>query len=235
MRISRLFYPLISLLALTSCADEYRIEGTSSVLQLDGKMLFVKMLSGNQLVDVDSAEVVHGCFKMNGSVDSMMMGALYMDDQSIMPLVLEKGNIKIQITNTHAVVKGTPMNDKLYRFVDSRNDLDMRAYELERKESRMIMEGIPNELVEQQINRERNLLVSEMDSIAKQFIQTNYENVMGLGVFLMLGHTLPYPLLTPMMENILDEAPDSFKNNLAVKEFVEVARLNMDKLNASRY
>ena len=234
MRILRLIYPILSLLAFSSCTDTYQIEGTSSVLQLDGKMLFIKMLSGNQLVNVDSSEVVHGCFKMKGSLDSAMMGALYMDDQSIMPLVLEKGKMKIQISNSHAIVKGTPMNDRLYCFVDSRNNLDMKAYEIERKEGRMIMDGIPIEIVEQLITRERNNLVIEMDSVAKQFIQSNYENVMGSGVFLMLGNSLPYPLLTPMMEKVLEEAPNSFKQNLAVREFIEAAQLNMERLNVAR-
>ena len=55
---------MVSLLAFTSCASEYKIEGSSSVSRLDGKMLFVKVPSGDRMLSIDSAEVIHGMFKM---------------------------------------------------------------------------------------------------------------------------------------------------------------------------
>ena len=51
-------------------------------------------------VKLDSAEVVHGLFSMKGKVDSVQMVTLYMDDESIMPIVLESGKIKVTISNT---------------------------------------------------------------------------------------------------------------------------------------
>lgn len=47
----------------TSCSKKYKIEGVSSVSSLDGKMLFIKVPSGDKLVSIDSAEVIHGLFK----------------------------------------------------------------------------------------------------------------------------------------------------------------------------
>ena len=71
---------MVSLLAFTSCASEYKIEGSSSVSRLDGKMLFVKVPSGDRMLSIDSAEVIHGMFKMEGITDSTSMASLYMDD-----------------------------------------------------------------------------------------------------------------------------------------------------------
>ena len=102
------------MLVFTSCVSEYQIQGSSSVSRLDGKMLFVKVPQGNDMMNVDSAEVVHGMFKMQGEIDTTMIASLYMDDQSIMPLVMEKGSIEIQIDNARITVKGTPLNEKLY-------------------------------------------------------------------------------------------------------------------------
>jgi hypothetical protein len=93
------------------------------------------------MVSLDSAEVVHGTFKMKGSVDSIMMVTLYMDDESIMPLVVEDGNIKISIDNTQMSAKGTPLNDALYEFIEKKNSMDLKIEELERKEARMVMNG----------------------------------------------------------------------------------------------
>ena len=93
------------------------------------------------MVKVDSAEVIHGIFKMEGVLDSSVIASLYMDDINIMPFVIEKGKIAINIDNARIVVSGTPLNDRLYDFVGKKTSLDDRAYELERKESRMIMDG----------------------------------------------------------------------------------------------
>ena len=78
---------------------------------------------------------------MEGVLDSSVIASLYMDDINIMPFVIEKGKIAINIDNARIVVSGTPLNDRLYDFVGKKTSLDDRAYELERKESRMIMDG----------------------------------------------------------------------------------------------
>ena len=231
MNIAKFIYAVIITLVFTSCASEYQIQGSSSVSRLDGKMLFVKVPQGNDMMNVDSAEVVHGMFKMQGEIDTTMIASLYMDDQSIMPLVMEKGSIEIQIDNGRITVKGTPLNERLYDFVGKKSSLDDRAYEVERMESRMIMDGHPMDVVEMEINKEREKLTCEMNDLVKTFIQDNYENVLGPGVFLMLCNGFPYPLLTPLMEEIVDKAPDSFKNHSLIKEYVEVARENMQKMN----
>jgi hypothetical protein len=220
-------------LVFASCASEYKIEGNSSVTRLDGKMFFVKVPRNGQMVSVDSAEVVHGLFSMQGEIDSAVIASLYMDEQSIMPLVVEKGDIQIQIETARINVSGTPLNDELYRFVAEKEALDDRAYEVERMESRMIMEGKSMEEVEHAIRKERELLSKEMDSLVKGFIQKNYNNVLGPGVFVMLCSNFPYPVLTPLIEEIVADAPESFKNDALVKEYMEAAQKNMEGLNAS--
>lgn len=234
MSIVRTLYSVITILFFTSCASEYKIHGNSSVSRLDGKMLFVKVPQGGEMINVDSAEVVHGLFKMQGEIDSAVIASLYMDEQSILPLVMESGNIQIQIDNGRLTVSGTPLNDVLYDFVSKKNSLDDRAYEVERLESRMIMDGKPMEEVETEITKERERLSKEMDDLIKSFIQMNYENVLGPGIFLMLCNGFPYPLMTPLLEEIVDNAPESFKNHDLIKEYVEAARSNLEKLNAER-
>lgn len=234
MDILKSIFSVASFLVLTSCASEYKIEGNSSVSRLDGKMLFIKVPRGAEMVKVDSAEVIHGLFKMKGEIDSAVIASLYMDDQSIMPLVVEEGNIEIQIDNARPYVSGTPLNEKLYDFVSKKNSLDDRAYEVERMESRMIMDGKSSEEVERIMTTEREKLTEEMNTLTKSFVQENYENVLGPGVFLMLCNAFPYPLITPLIEEIVGEAPDCFKNHILVQQYMEAARENMEKLNAAR-
>ena len=114
MNVRIIIVALVSCLVLASCGSEYQVEGSSSVSRLDGKMLFVKVSNGKDLIKVDSAEVIHGLFRMEGKIDSTVIASLYMDDQNIMPIVIEKGKIQIQIDNTLLVASGTPLNNKLY-------------------------------------------------------------------------------------------------------------------------
>ena len=231
--MNKLFYSLVSLLAFTSCASEYKIEGSSSVSRLDGKMLFIKVPNGDRMLNVDSAEVIHGVFKMEGVADSTVMASLYMDDESIMPFVVEKGKIAIKIDNARIIVTGTPLNDRLYDFVGKKTSLDDQAYELERMESRMIMDGKAPDEIQLEITKEREKLADEMNTLAKEFIQKNYDNVLGPGVFIMLCNSFRYPVITPLIEEIINEAPDVFKNNPLIKDYITVARSNMEKLKSA--
>ena len=218
---------MVSLLAFTSCASEYKIEGSSSVSRLDGKMLFVKVPSGDRMLSIDSAEVIHGMFKMEGITDSTSMASLYMDDESIMPIVLESGKIKVTISNTDLKVAGTSLNAALYDFIDKRNALEESIGELEQKETRMVMEGNDLEEIHAQLMVEGDSLMTAMNQYVKTFISDNYENVLGPSVFMMLCSSLPYPIMTPQIDDIIKDAPYSFKSNKLVREFLSKAKENM--------
>ena len=81
-------------------------------------------------------------FQMEGKIDSVVLASLYMDEECIMPLVLEEGNINIQINNIGISIKGTPLNDSFNDFIEAKTAIDDKAYEVEREESRMIMDGV---------------------------------------------------------------------------------------------
>ena len=218
---------LLLLPFLTSCSNTYKIEGTSSVNSLDGKMLYLKTLCDGEWVKLDSAEVVHGSFTMKGQMDSVQMVTLYMDEESIMPVVLEKGKITITISNTNLKAVGTPLNTALYEFIDKRNKLEESIGELEQKETRMVLEGGSLEEIHAQLMTEGDSLVKSMNEYVKTFISDNYENVLGPSVFMMLCSSLPYPIMTPQIDEILKDAPYSFKSNKLVREFLSKAKENM--------
>ena len=54
-----------------------------------------------------------------------------------------------------------------------------------------------------------------------------YENVLGPNVFIMLCSSLPYPIMTPQIDDIIKDAPYSFKSNKMVREFLTKAKENM--------
>lgn len=220
----RFCFVLLFITTLTSCGKRFKIDGVTSVSRLDGKMLFIKVLSGDKLINVDSAEVIHGYFQMEGKVDSVVLASLYMDEECIMPLVLEEGNINIEINNVGISIKGTPLNDSFNKFIEEKTAIDDRAYEVEREESRMIMDGVDINTVQIEIDKKRAEVAHQMDNLVKTFICNNYENVLGPGVFIMIGNSLPYPFLTPVMEDIVDKAPEGFKNNYYIKNYLALVK-----------
>ncbi len=98
--------------------------------------------------------------------------------------------------------------------------------DLYRKEARLILEGASIDTVRPQLEKEMQTLTQELDSYIKGFIIDNYENVLGPSVFLMLCSTMPYPLLTPQIEDIMRTAPTSFKAHPLITEFLSKAKEN---------
>lgn len=227
MHVSFTFPLMLLLVLLASCSKRYKIDGKSSVTSLDGKMLYLKTLQDGDWVAIDSAEVVHGLFEMKGPADSVRMVTLYMGDEGLMPLVLEDGSIKVNISNVQMQAEGTPMNDMLYEFIDKRNAMELAIEEVERKEARMVLDGVALDDIHGQLQHEADSLVGVMNDYVKGFITDNYENVLGPSVFMMMCSTLPYPAMTPMVEAVMKNAPLSFKNHVLVKEFISKAKENM--------
>lgn len=233
-KIGRLLIGGAMMLVASACSSSYQIQGNSSITTLDGKMLFLKRLQPDGWQMVDSTEVVHGLFTMEGPVDSVRMVTLYMDDEGIMPLILENGRIEVSISNSQLLAKGTPMNDALYEFIDRRNSMEMRMEELERKEARMLLDGADYDETRAQLTKEAEALHKEMDDYVKKFIADNYETVLGPSVFLMMCATLPYPMMTPLIEDIVRTAPASFTGHPLVRDFLDKARENMQLMEEHR-
>ena len=234
MNVNKILPFLLLLPFLASCTHKYKIEGTSSVNGLDGKMLYLKNLKGEEWVILDSAEVVHGVFAMKGKVDSVQMVTLYMDDESIMPVVLEGGKINITISNLDLKAVGTPLNNALYDFITKKNEMEQSLGELEHKETRMVLDGGDLAEIHEQLSMEGDSLVKAMNTYVKTFISENYENVLGPNVFMMLCSSLPYPIMTPQIDEIIKDAPYSFKDNKMVKEFLSKAKENMKLIEEHR-
>ena len=134
---------------------------------------------------------------------------------------------KVTISNTDLKAVGTPLNAALYEFIDKRNRLEESISELEQRETRMVMDGGGFGGNTFTVDSRRRFTDERNESIRKNFISTNYENVLGPSVFMMLCSSLPYPVMTPQIDDIIKDAPYSFKSNKLVREFLSKARENM--------
>ena len=231
LNMSRILYALLAFATLTSCANSYNIQGSSNVSILDGRMLYLKVYNDGELKNVDSCEVVHGQFHFQGTVDSAKMTTLFMDDKSVMPVVLESGDITVRIDNTQQVVTGTTLNEKLFKFIDEYNKLDNQVVDLGHKQSQAIMDGEDEQVTNARLTQEANIIAMREDSLVTNFITDNFDNVLGPGVFMMVTAGYRYPELTPWIEDIMSKATDYFKNDPYVKDYYQKAQENQAIMN----
>jgi len=213
--MNRLLYAFIVVTALASCAESYNIQGSSSLALLDGNKLYLKVVDGRDLKTLDSCEVVHGKFRFAGLLDTTQMGALYMDDKSVMPLVVERGDICVRITEAQQNVSGSPLNDLLYDFLEKHKQLGNRMNELDHRYSQMLLDGIDEDTIARQLTAEAAVINQQEDSLVTDFVVANFENVLGPFVFVQMSSSVP------QIEHIMSKAPDAFKQHPEVSDFYQ--------------
>jgi len=224
--MNKIVYALLILSVLTSCAESYSVNGSSTVSSLDGSKLYLKTVKDNELKNIDSCEVIHGQFRFAGLLDTVRLANLFMDDRSIMPIVLETGEITILLDNAKQVVGGTPLNDRLYEFLDYHTQLANEMAELSHRQSQMLLDGIDEDEINEQLEGEAAIIANREDSLVTNFIVENFDNILGPGVFMMLTSGFTYPILTPQIEHIMSKATSKFKSDPYVNEYYQIAQEN---------
>lgn len=232
--MNKILYAFITLLAMTSCANSYNIQGTSNVSTLDGRMLYLKILKNNDFKNIDSCDVVHGQFHFDGNLDSVRMANIFMDDEAVLPLVLESGDINVKLDDAQQIVSGTPLNDKLFKFFKKYQQLQNQQMELVHKHDQAIMNGSDMELVTRKLNEEAIQLADQEDKLVTSFVTENFDNVLGPGVFFMVTMRNQYPMLSPWIEDIMSKATEHFKNDPYVKDYYQKAQENEQIMNGTR-
>ena len=215
---------LLSVVALTSCKSQYMVKGSSNVDELEGKVLTLKVYVDGEMKSIDSTRVVHGRFSFGGNMDSIMLANVFLGDLSLRPIVLEEGEVSLQIGETQQTATGTPLNDTLSGFILRKTQLDARMAELPHLEAQMIMNGTNDDERMFELTKQSKQLADENDQLVTHFIRANYNNVLGPGIFMILTSSLPYPILTPQIEEILTHATPYFLGHPYVKEYIEKAK-----------
>ena len=157
-------------------------------------------------------------------MDSTMLANVFWGDLSLMPIVLEEGEVNLRIGETQQSATGTPLNDTLSGFIQRKTQIDARMAELPHLESQMIMDGIDYDEITYELGKQSKQLAAENDQLITRFIRDNYNNVLGPGIFMILTSSLPYPVLTPQIEEIIMNAPPYFLGHPYVKKYIKEAK-----------
>ena len=247
--MNKILYALVILLALTSCTKSYYIHGTSNISSLDGRQLYLKGGSGDSLITLDSCEVVHGNFSFKGTLDSVQVAQIYMDDMNLQfPIVLEEGDIQLKLDNTLLRVSGTPLNEKLNTFWTKFTQLRNQFIEIDHEEGVSIMNGHDEQATNTRLIKKALLVYANIDKLFTAFVTNNFDNTLSTWGFLTrVSYDMTpnaYPIwmndylyanavsqLPSWVEFIMAKAPDVFKNNAAIKDFYEKFQRAQKEMN----
>lgn len=224
---------LSAVVSLSSCGISYNIEGSSDIIGLDSRMMYLKTYMDNDLKDLDSTEVVHGKFAFAGSTDSVRFAYLTVTNANMpLPLVLETGDIKVSLNKGRNEWGGTPLNDKLYKFVKSLDSLKIQLQELEHEYTLAFMDGEDMNEVIPRLSRSNQEINMRIDTLVTQSIIENFDNILGPGIFMLFTQqTLQYPQMLPWVVDIMSKATDNFKSDSYVRWFLDKAKYIQDVQN----
>jgi len=236
LRLYTIFFAAATVLVLmfTGCQKQrLNISGTSSIPELEGRMLYLRIFQNSELQVLDSAAITHGKFQFTAPAkDSMMMAFLFLGNESLLPMVINRTEpLTITISESERRVEGSALNDTLFAFIKRKSVIDQQLAELPRRESQMILDGMDHNDILRQLHQEAAILSAQENEMVTRFIKDNMDNVLAPGVFMIVTSNLPYPMLNPQIEELVTLGSPTFLNDAYVSEYLEMARDNMEKIN----
>ncbi len=214
---------MAAVMSLTSCGISYNIEGSSDISGLDNRMMYLITRMGSEEKAIDSVEVVHGKFGFSGSTDSVRIAFIVVGEGSLpLPLVLEKGDINVSLNKSRNEWGGTPLNDRLYRFMKSLDSLTVKLQDLDHEYTLAFMDGEDMNEVIPRLSRANQLINLQIDTLVTSSICDNFDNILGPGIFMLMTRS-QQPSMEPWVVEIMSKATDNFKNDPYVREYLNAA------------
>lgn len=212
---------------LCGCATQYDIAGNSSIAEVDGHMLYLRVAGdGVEQIScsIDSCKVVHGRFRFGGEMDSVVLAQVCLGNELMMPIVLENGSMQVSLDPVGQTVVGGELNKRLYNFLQKRDRLENQLWQAEQECIRALRSGKGN-IVElhETLRRRAAKLNRQIEEAETRFVVDNYTNALGPGYYIMLCNQQIFPVMTEQLRRIADEAPDDFFHNPFINNYLHMA------------
>ncbi len=232
--MNRVLSVLCVMMLCVSCSSTFDINGTSNVSKLDGRKLYLKVYNDSELKNIDSCDVIHGQFNFGGPLDSVQIAHIFMNDENVMPVVLESGPIQVRLDDSQMGVEGTPLNEALTEYNKEMMKLNGELQEMAHEEYQGIANNKDMEEVYRHLLNRQQKLNQKVDDLTSHFVIDNFENVLGPWAFMMYVSRYQYPITDAWIEDIMNKAPATFKNNVYVKDYYDKAMENEKIMNGMK-
>ena len=197
----------------------YHISGQVTDTELNGKIVYLSRISGEELVNVVMVE--EGNFEFKGIQDIPAVYYLRFNDNIDIytSFILENAEL-VAVLGSESSVKGSNLNNRLQSFIKKNETFDeeMKALEkiyLEKAADNTLTEDIEirlsnkydsiNELFIEHI---QNFILSNLDNVSGAFVLVRYQNLFE----------------DKQLENIISKSETAFQNEIGVKQIAERLR-----------
>lgn len=114
---------VLSLVAVSSAAKDYKIEGRCLDPNATGRVSLIAYNDNHQLDTIGRCTITNGKFLMTGSVTKLKVGYLLINERlkDYIPIFLDDGNYQMVLDgNVVLSLTGTPEQDVLSKFIETR-------------------------------------------------------------------------------------------------------------------
>ncbi len=233
-----IIHTITLLLTLCSCASQYDIAGKSSLEEVDGHMVYLRVVGGGDEVpicSIDSCRVVHGRFRFGGDIDSVVLAQVCVGKGLQMPIVLEREPVQISIDPIGQMVNGGQLNKRLYDFLQKRDRLENQLWQAEQECIRTLRTR-RSSIVEaqEQLRKRAHKLNGQIEDAEVRFVADNYSNALGTGYFIMLCNQQIFPVMTEQLQRIVDKAPAAFIAHPYIRNYLIMADYDFSRRGNGR-
>lgn len=218
---------LAALLTLCSCATQYDIAGNSSLDDVDGHMLYLRVAGSGMdsgECSIDSCKVVHGRFRFGGVVDSIVLAQVFVGNDAMLPVVIEDGELQISMGLAGPTVEGGQLNKRLYDFLKKLDRLQNELWEAENACIRAIRNDKSHFAEARERLKKRSAKLNrQIEEAEIDFVTDNFNNALGPGYYIMLCNRQLFPTMTEQLRRIADRAPRSFFSNPYINSYLQAA------------
>ena len=208
--MKKILFTLLAAFTLFACApaDSYKISGVYKDAPENGKV-YLAQLTSSSIDYIDSTEIKNDCFELTGKQDESIVRFIFYPlaegGEDIIPIVLENGNISVNIEKYGATLSGTKLNNAMQKYTEEFHEVTRRA-----EKAFLAIRNIDNLSPEKRdsLQAVADALSGEISQVIFDHISANIENPIGAFIISTAGAMcLPEKLC-----DIIDSVPEEFRD-----------------------
>lgn len=212
------------IVAMVSCqpGNSFQINGSIADPAYEGTTVYLQQSKGREMINLDSATVTQGAFKMSGTADTVKVLYLSLDrsvnqgQMSRSLVVVEPGKINVKVDEGFAV-SGTKLNDAYDIYNKSQEEIGKELRVISEKFQSATQDGTMTDELREELMGEYDKQYKVITDQTKEFIKSNVGNELGKFMFLTSASNFDIDA----QKEILALADDAFKADENVQKIIK--------------
>ncbi len=208
---------------MISCTPgtSYKISGTVENPEFNGTYVFIQEANGRNLENLDSALVEEGKFVFQGDALETKVRFISLDSKvegrKMSQIVLEPGQIKVEVTADKLNITGTTLNDALSLHNAEVAEKQKAIMEISKQFQTAGQDSTMTDELREELIGKYEAISAEINASTATFIKTNIANALGKSMFLSNINSFEME----QQEELIALADESFKAEESVQKIIQ--------------